>query len=179
MYPYLKLIATLVKARFRGRLTPQQSNVIHCRVGLSDIDPFGELNHARYLNYMELGRWDYVVRSGFFGVMRKNGWGVAVGGASIRYRRRLAFLQKFTLTSEMLCHDGRWIYFLHEVHARGKICASALLKVCTTSKQGLVPVPIVAEAMGMPDWGTQIPDWVQAWIDAEGQRPWPGSESIQ
>lgn len=58
--------------------------------------------------------------------------GVAIGGASIRYRRRIPFLTKFTLTTELICHDGRWIYFLQETHVKGKICSSALMKGCVT-----------------------------------------------
>lgn len=145
------------------------------RVGLNDIDPFLELNNARFLSYMELGRWDYSQRVGFVRIMRERKWGVAVGGASIRYRRRIPFLHRFTLTTRLVCHDGRWFYFLQEAHAGGRICASALMKVCATSKQGLVPAPEVAEALGRGDFGNEMPRWVAAWIEAEGQRPWPSS----
>ena len=48
------------------------------------------------LDYMELGRWDFSQRVGFISLMRKKGWGLAVGGASIRYRRRIPLLKKFT-----------------------------------------------------------------------------------
>ena len=47
------------------------------------------------------------------------------------------------------------------------------MKVCVTSKQGLVPAPEVFEALGAEDTFAEIPDWVAAWIDAESQRPWP------
>ena len=123
---------------------------------------------------MELGRRDYSLRVGFVDLMRKNKWGIAVGGASIRYRRRIPFLQKFTLTTSMLCHDQRWFYFLQETHIGEKICSSALIKAGVTSKDGLVAAAEVAAAMGNDEWGEEIPHWVQAWIDAEGQRPWPG-----
>lgn len=175
MYPYIKLLTTLAKANYRPRLKIEDSSVIYQRVGFTDIDIFGELNNARYLNIMEMGRWDYSVRTGFVKLMRERGWGLAVGGVSIRYRRRLPLFQKYTLTSTILCHDGRWIYFLQEAHAKEKICASALIKVCATSRGGLVPATEVSAAMGRPDWGHEIPAWVQAWVDAEGQRPWPES----
>ena len=90
---------------------------------------------------------------------------------SIRYRRRIPFLAKFELTTKMICHDGRWIYFLHEFYRKNKICASALLKVGITSKQGLVPAPQVAKAMGIGNWGDEMPEWVTAWIEAEGNLP--------
>ena len=105
--------------------------------------------------------------------MRRNKWGIAVGGASIRYRRRIPFMKKFTLNTEMICHDGRWFYFLQETYIDEKICSSALIKAGVTSKHGLVPATEVAIALGHEGWGKEMPDWVKAWIDAEGQRPWP------
>ncbi len=172
MYPFLKFAVTLFKAKYRSKITLQDKSVLNLRAGLTDIDMFMELNNARYFNYMELGRWDYSQRVGFIALMKKNNWGVAVGGASIRYRRRIPFLSKFTLSTELICHDGRWFYFLQETHSKNKICSSALMKVCAVSKQGLVPASEVVEKLGQ-SVSTDVPDWVTAWIDAEGQRPWP------
>lgn len=175
MYPYLKFARVLIAAKFREPMSIRDRSVVNFRVGLTDADMFGELNNARYLAFMELARWDFSYRVGFFALMRSKKWGLAVGGASIRYRRRIPLFRKFSVSAELLCHDGRWFYFLQEFHARDVICASALIKVGATSKQGLVPAAEVAYAMG-DDIDTGIPDWVSAWIEAEGLRPWPESE---
>ena len=173
MYPYIKFITTLVKAKFRSKLSISETSVIHLRAGFTDIDMFMELNHARYFNYMELGRWDYSYRIGFLSLVKKQNWGIAVGGVSARYRRRIPFLAKFSLSTQLICHDGRWFYFLHETHRNNKICSSALIKVGITSKDGLVPAPIVTKAIGYENWGNHVPKWIDAWIEAESQRPWP------
>ena len=83
-------------------------------------------------------------------------------------------MHRFTVTTQMLCHDQRWFYFQQEIYRGGEICTSGLLKAGVTSRGGLVPATEVVQAMGEPDWGNDIPGWIQAWIDAEGQRPWPG-----
>lgn len=176
MYPIVKLAATLVRARFRSRLGLGDQAVLNARAGLTDIDVFGELNHARYLHYMELAGWDFSRRVGFLDMMRRNRWGVAVGGASVRYRRRIPFRSRFSITSELVCHDGRWFYFLQEAHSRGEICASALMKACATSRDGLVPASEVVCAYGREGFGSEMPDWVNAWIEAEGMRPWPTAD---
>jgi acyl-CoA thioesterase FadM len=178
MYPYLKWLATLTKARFRSKLDVDDKSVRNFRAGITDIDMFFELNHARYFNYMELGRWEYCYRIGFLDLLWKKKWGIAIGGASVRYRRRIPFFSKFTLSTQMICHDGRWLYFLQETHRNSLICSSALIKVGITSKDGLVPAPEVAKAMGHEHWGKEIPEWISAWIEAESQRPWPSSESL-
>lgn len=172
MYPILKFAAVVVKSRFREKLHFRDKSILQCRVGLTDIDLFMELNNARYLNYMELGRWDYSQRVGFLDLMKSRNWGVAVGGASIRYRRRIPLFNRFTVTSELICHDSRWFYFLQEFHRGETICASALMKVCATSRDGLVPAAEVIEELG-EDMEAEIPEWVEAWINAEGLRPWP------
>jgi YbgC/YbaW family acyl-CoA thioester hydrolase len=172
MYPIFRFAGVILKAKYREKLRFDGESVLNYRVSLSDTDMFMELNNARYLNYMELGRWDYSHRMGFLKLMRSKGWGVAVGGASIRYRRRIPLFNKFSVTTKLICHDGRWLYFLQEFHSKGAICTSALMKVCATSKRGLVPATEVIRELG-EEMGADIPDWVKAWIDAEGLRPWP------
>lgn len=173
MYPFLKLTMTITRAIFRSRLKPEDTSTLQLRAGLTDIDIFMELNNARYFTYMELGRWDFSYRAGLLGLMKKHRWGVAIGGASVRYRRRIPFLAKFTLSTRLICHDGRWFYFLQEIHRNDEICFSALMKAGVTSRHGLVPATEVIDCMGHRNWNPNMPEWVNAWIDAEGQRPWP------
>jgi acyl-CoA thioesterase FadM len=173
MYPYLKLASTLIKAKFNSKLALDEGSILKFRAGFTDIDPFIELNTARYFIYMELGRWDFSSRVGFLKLMRSKKWGVAVGGSSVRFRRRIPFLRKFTLTTQLICHDGRWFYFLQETHMNDRICSSALMKIGITSKSGLVPSAEVLEKMNRTDWDCKIPDWINDWLTAESQRPWP------
>ncbi|MEM7292077.1 MAG: thioesterase family protein [Pseudomonadota bacterium] len=173
MYPYIQLLTRIWRARRKPPLQVDDVAVIERRAGFTDIDIFGELNNARQLVYFELGRWDYSQRVGFIGVLRRNRWGLVVGGASVRYRRRVPLWSKFEVRTQLLCHDGRWFYFLQEIYRKDEICTSALIKAGVTHKGGLVPAPTVVDAMGAPDWDATVPDWVQSWIDAEGTRPWP------
>ena len=173
MYPYIKLCTTLIKAKYSKKIELHEKSILHFRVGLTDTDLFGELNNARYFNYMELGRWDYTYRVGFFKLMKENGWGVAVGGSSIRYRRRIPFLKKFTLKTQLICHDGRWFYFLQETYRNKHICSSALMKVCAISKKGLVPSGEIVGYFNGSERFADVPDWVSSWIEAESKRPWP------
>ncbi|MDC1287340.1 hypothetical protein N8198_05595 [Gammaproteobacteria bacterium] len=73
MYPYLMLSATLLRARFRSKLVLEDTGSLPCRVGITDIDPFRELNHARQIAYLEMARWDHSWRVGFVRLMRKRG----------------------------------------------------------------------------------------------------------
>ncbi len=177
MYPYVKLAATLLRARYRSRLELEDTATLESRVGFFDADAFLELNHARQITYMELGRWDYSHRVGFIDRMRQHKWGITVGGISIRYRRRVPLLRTFSVTTKALCHDSRWFYLLQEIRRGEQICSSALIKAGAVDRDGLVPAPTVLAAVGREDWGHEIPGWVGEWISAEGHRPWPRRES--
>ena len=175
MYPFLKFATTMVKAKFRRSLTLEDESVLNLWAGVTDVDMFLELNNARYFTYMELGRWDFSYRVGFVDLMKNRNWGVVAGGASVRFRRRIPFLHKFTLTTKLVCHDGRWFYFLQETHRSNKICSSALMKIGVTSKTGLIPATEVVKEAGRDGWNPGTPEWINAWIEAEGLRPWPES----
>jgi acyl-CoA thioesterase FadM len=173
MYPYLKLASTLLGASFRSRVEFGDASIISARVGITDIDPFMELNNARQISYLEMGRWDYARRVGFMALMKQRKWGFSIGGISIRYRRRLTLFSAFAVTTLPICHDGRWLYLLQEIVRDDQKCSSALIKAGIVSKNGLVPAPEVLDAIGHGDWNPEMPAWVSAWIEAEGQRPWP------
>jgi len=173
MYPYLKLAVTLIKARSRSKLTIDDKSTLKFRAGVTDVDMFMELNHARYFTYMELARWDYGYRTGLLKLMKAQKWSFPIGGVSVRFRRRIPFRGKFTLTTQPICHDGRWFYFLQETHRNNEICSSALIKLAATSREGVVPAVEVLKHFDKPDWGQTMPGWITAWIEAESQRPWP------
>ena len=51
-----------------------------------DLDSFGHVNHAVYLNYLEAGRFDALREGGLSrAVMTENGWGVYVVRLAIDY----------------------------------------------------------------------------------------------
>ena len=173
MYPYLLTLRTILTARFRSSLSFSDTGVLALRAGVNDIDHFGEVNNGRQLTLMDLGRYDLGVRLGLMAVVAEKKWGLAVGGSSIRYRRRIPFFKRFTLHSRVIGHDGRWFYFLQEMWCQGQICSSALVKAGVIAKEGLVPASVVMAEFPDSNWSGELPDWVTAWIEAESLRPWP------
>lgn len=172
LYPYLRLIKTLIQARFGSSLNVDEESVLKMRVFLGDIDFYPELNNGRHLTLMDLGRLDLAERIGLLRIVHKQKWSVAVAGASVRYRHRLKAFKPFRLHTRIVGIDDRWFYFHQYTVRKGKIHSSALVRAGITSQQGLVPVNEVLEALGRPDWNPGIPEWVKAWSEAEELRPW-------
>ena len=177
MYPYLRVIKTLCCSGFRSKLQLGGKAVLKMRAGLFDIDTFGEVNNGRQLTIMDLGRYDMAVRTGLMKLVRNKKWGLVIGGSSVRYRRRIPFHKRYEMHSQVIGHDGRWFYFLQEMWRGDSICTSALIKAGILSKNGLVPSADVINEFPETNWVGDLPEWVQAWIEAEGKRPWNNKEN--
>jgi acyl-CoA thioesterase FadM len=165
MYPYFRTLRWVVFSGSRPKITnPQNSTFITSRVWLSDIDVYPELNNGRHLTIMDIGRYNHGVKMGLFKVLRENKWGLMVAGNFTRYRRRIKFLQKFTLETRIVGYDERWFYFYQETKRNGNIHSSALIRTAVTSKNGLVPSKSVSEKMKL-EYQPNVPEWVTKWIE--------------
>ncbi len=148
------------------------------RVCSGDLDIYPELNNGRHLTLMDLGRMDLAQRTGLLRVVHREKWGFAVAGASVRYRHRLKAFRSFRLHTRVVAADDRWFYFHQSTIRNGKMHSSALVRAGITSKQGLVPVKTVLDALGMSDWDPGMPSWVKAWSEAEELRPWDSGSGL-
>lgn len=176
MYPYLRLAKVLWRARTRPALELGATSELPMRVWPTDIDIYPEQNNGRHLTLFDLGRYDYAVRCGLYREVRRRKWGFMVAGSSARFRHRLRPLQRYTLSTRLLGHDDRFFYFHQFTHSQRGAHSSALVRGAVIDRQGLVSIAEVGAALGRADWDPPLPAWTRAWIDAEGQRPWPPQE---
>ena len=153
-----------------------EESVLKMRVLFGDIDFYPELNNGRHLTLMDMGRLDLAARSGLLRIVHKKKWGLAVAGASVRYRHRLKAFKSFRLHTRIVAIDDRWFYFHQTTVRKGKIHSSALVRAGITSKKGIIPVKEVLDAAGMSDWDPGMPEWIRAWVEAEELRPWDNSK---
>ena len=173
MYPFLRLARVMRAARRRPALPIDGAGEIALTCWPMDLDGFAEMNNGRVLTLYDLGRFDHAVRTGLIDRLKPHGWGFAVAGASIRYRKRVRLFDPITLRTTPVARDARWFYMRQTMTVRGAPVSSALLRTCVTDRGGVVPTDAVLEAMGAPDWRPDPPGWVAAWIEAEASRPWP------
>ena len=172
MYPYLRLLGVLTRAKFKPFLDLDEKSILKIRVFFGDIDFYPELNNGRHLTLMDLGRLDLAVRTGLLKSVHRQKWGFAVAGASVRYRHRIKFFKPFQLHTGLVAADERWFYFHQKTIRKGTIHSAALIRAGITSRKGIVPVKDVLDVMGISNWNPGMPDWVKAWSEAEEIRPW-------
>jgi acyl-CoA thioesterase FadM len=99
MYPIFRFAKEMLAVRRAPALGPFGVHVSHHRCWPWDLDPWMELNNGRTLTLYDLGRIPAAARTGLVGAMRRNGWGMTVAGAAVRYRRRIRVFRRFQMRS--------------------------------------------------------------------------------
>jgi acyl-CoA thioesterase FadM len=175
MYPFVRMVKELWKFRNAPALPILGTHVSTHTCWPWDLDPWRELNNGRTLTIYDLGRIPLGQRTGLHKALQANGWGMTVAGNSTRYRRRVRMFETVTMHSRCIGWDARFIY-MEQSMWKGEDCAShMLIRSAVTSAAGIVPPLRLLESMGQVQDSPPLPDWVQAWIAADGQRPWPPS----
>ena len=125
-----------------------------------------------------MGRVGLFLRVGIVPVMRTHGWVGTVAGSSFRYRKRVRAFDRYELRSRMVGWDERFFYAEQSMWRKGECTSHGLLRMAITDRNGLVRTERVAEAFGHDGERPPLPAWVQAWIAAEAERPWPPMQDL-
>lgn len=173
MYPFIRLLLTLRRARALGRADLTGEHVSHHLCLPWDLDGFLELNNGRTLTLYDLGRFGLGERVGLSAVLRARRWGLAVAGCSVRYRKRVTLFQRIEMRTRCVGWDDRFVYIVQSMWVNGTCTSQALMRTAVTSRQGTVPPLDVMAALGWTGDVPEPPAWVRAWIAAEAERPWP------
>lgn len=163
MHLLLRTLWLLFASRRRGPLSIWDPASLPLRVQLTDIDIAMHVNNGMYLSLMDLGRFDLMIRSGFWKVMRRNGWSPVVNAETITFRRSLQLGQRYTIETRILGFDERAIYFEQRMVHDGEIYARAYIATRLLGSQGPVANSEIFEAFGNPPTGMVLPEWVHDW----------------
>lgn len=180
MYPFLRLAATMLRARRAAPMGLTDAATIRLRCWPWDCDMFGEMNNGRILTLFDLGRFDAGERFGLSAMLKREGWGLAVAGSSTRYRKRILPMAKVEMRTRLVGWDdpGRFFYLVQEMWVGDACACQALLRTAVTARgRGAIPTEEVMAALGRSEPSPALPPWVAAWAEADATRPWPPKDA--
>jgi len=169
---WVRLIYGILSARFRAKLSINEESRIPFTVWLTDIDA-SVMNHAAMMTVMEMGRIDFMVRSGFFKLARTKKWYFPSRSISVQFIRPLKLLQKAILITRIFHVDDQWIYIEQKIVRRDKLIAASIVK--STVKKGGETVPTseiakILELGEMPKEGREVVEAIETENNLTRQR---------
>ncbi|MCQ1994399.1 thioesterase family protein [Arthrobacter sp. zg-Y1171] len=164
MHLILRTILTLFRARRRPKLGFFETSSVPAKVLVTDIDFAMHLNNGMYFSMMDLGRFDLLVRSGVWDIMKKRGWSPVANNETISFRKSLQLHQQYSIETRVIGFDERAIYIEQRMVADGEIYASAVICTRLVSKSGPVSNEEIFEAVGaVPPSDLELPEWITDW----------------
>ncbi len=134
-----RLAVTLSGSRKRGEARPLDALRVPMRVWPTDIDLNWHVNNGRYLTLMDIGRWDYALRTGLVGLAFKHRWTWLLGSATVRFRRELKSFAPFELVTQLSCWDRKWVYFEQKFEREGVVHAWGAVQAVVKHGRKTVP----------------------------------------
>ena len=164
---FVRIPALAIRERFRPlpRIGVLDEDVLRLRVWPQDIDFNLHLNNARFLSFMDYGRVHLMAANGILTPALKAGWTPLVGSLSITYRRSLALLEPFTLTTRTLCWDDKWFYMEQIFRSKEGLAAIAWVKGLFRAKDGNVPPQHIVERIAPGTISPPVAEVLERWND--------------
>jgi len=120
-------------------------------------DRFGHVNNARYLEFLEEGRWDYLDERGPQGGFATLGVFPIVAHLSISYRRPTCAGDRLTITTQVASTSSRKIVMHQTIHQEGieKLCCEADISIVLVNAETGRPAVLSEEIVeAWPDLGS-------------------------
>ena len=166
---FFRLFILLLRLPFKKRLSVTDVSVLRFKVLPNDLDIYGHMNNGRYLTLMDLGRMDWIGRTGLGKAARENRWSPLVASSKIRYRKSLTLWRPFTLHTRVIGWDKKWFY-IEQVFRRGeRLMASAVVQGLFRGPKGNVPPEEVLAAIHQQGRSPELPSSVRLWVESESK----------
>ncbi len=104
-----------------------------------ELDSYGHVNNAVYLNYFEQSRWEIFRKLDLFDYFSKNNLLLVVTEIKIRYSREVTLFDELLIRTKVL-NESPYLIFSHKMYlcsSNVKVC-SAEVKTLLTDKQKII-----------------------------------------
>ncbi|QEW01010.1 thioesterase [Microbacterium caowuchunii] len=163
----LQLWLSRRRLRREGTVAPLSVGRIRLTTLPTDLDVMGHMNNGRYLSLFDLGRFDLLMRTGMWDLLRARGWYPVVANSTISYRKSLNLWQRFDLESRVIAADDRAVYLEHRAVVGGEIYARMVVRARFVKRSGgVLAIAELLQAIGQDPAEVPAPEeWMTRWAD--------------
>lgn len=165
---YFRLLILLLKLCWLPKQNdPLAPAMINMRVMPNDLDIYMHVNNGRYLSIMDLGRLHLMAVTGLLRPIQKQKWAPLLGSVKIHYLKPLTLFQEFTMSTQTVYWDEKWIYLEQKIQRNGELCAVALLKILFIGKGRKIAPQMILDLLPNPPKRPELPHTIKLWLEAE------------
>ena len=139
MYVWGRLAWMAAMSKRRGPYRLGDESRLSFRCLPHDIDRNMHLNNARYMMLADVGRIDIFLRSGFWALCSRNGWGPMMGGLQSAYVREIKLWKRFEIVSTIETWTDRQMIGRHRFLLEDGRTAAMILTCATLPMFLLTP----------------------------------------
>jgi acyl-CoA thioesterase FadM len=173
---WLRLFLYALARPFRRAIVAgHEAGALHFRVWPSDLDLSLHMNNGRYLTVMDLGRLDFLVRTGLWRAVRRHRWTPIASSIVIRYRRELRPFDRFRLETRLVCWAEasvvmEQVFVLLTGPHKGQVAARAMFKggIYARAERSFVDVGRLMAEIGVTATSPPTTAEVEAFLKADG-----------
>ena len=113
-------------------------------------------------------------RNGTNAIAKEHRYGMAMAGATVRYRKRVTMFQKIEMQTRCIGFDDKFVYMEQSMwDEKGDCCNHLLIRAAFLKKRKMVPPSQFMELLGEDTSSPELPQWAKNWVEADATRPWP------
>jgi len=163
---WFRLLLMLLRRPWRKPVGGLDTTVVKMRVWPLDLDFNRHVTNGRYFTMADVGRMDYVLRSGAYKVALRHKAFPIVGDVWGKFRRELRLFEAFEIHSRMLGWDDKWVFVEHRFMRKERVIGVVMMRGLFRSAKGLIdPQEFIAE-MNLDPQSPPLPEWLSAWSES-------------
>lgn len=160
---WFRLLLMLLRRPWRKPVSAFDTTVVRMRVWPLDLDLNRHVTNGRYFTLADIGRMDYVLRSGAFRVALRQRALPIVGDVWGKFRRELRLFERFEIHTRMLGWDDKWSFMEHRFVKDGRVAGVVIMRGLFRGQHGNVPPADFAVELGLPEQSPALADWLSEW----------------
>jgi acyl-CoA thioesterase FadM len=160
---WFRLLLMLFRRPWRRPVDALATTVIRMRVWPLDLDLNRHVTNGRYFTLADIGRMDFVLRSGAYRVALRNRAVPIVGDTWGKFRRELKVFESFEIHTRMLGWDEKWSFMEHRFVSKGRVIGVVIMRGLFRAAKGTVAPAEIVRELGLAEQSPEMSTWLTTW----------------